>query len=58
MDISKMFEIVEENDIRLNVTVEDKKVFEVKTSDKNIDINILDAERVKSLIKELRKWKN
>ncbi len=58
MDISKMFEIVEENDIRLNVTVEDKKVFEVKTNDKNIDINILDAERVKSLIKELRKWKN
>jgi hypothetical protein len=58
MDISKMFEIVEENDIRLNVVVEDKKVFEVKTNDKNIEINILDAERVKSLIKELRKWKS
>jgi len=57
MDLEKILEVFEQNDVKFNVLVENKKILEIRPKGKNIDIEIFNIEDAKKLIKGL-KWKD
>lgn len=57
MDAAKIIESLEKNNIKLHLVVQDKKILEVRAKDKSIDVEILDFEGVKNLIKEAKAWR-
>lgn len=56
MDLFKALEFFMERNLRVSLSLGEKKVFEVKASDGNIDLEIKDSEAAKDLIQELRRW--
>jgi hypothetical protein len=55
MDIIRLLEVLENSGARINLLIEGKRIFEIRTKDKSIDVEISDLERFKTLVKELRK---
>ncbi len=58
MDLDRIIDFLEKGDIGLTISVEDADVLEVKVKDKNVDLNILDMDRVGKLKEEFKKWKD
>ncbi len=56
MDLEKILEVFEQSNVKFNVLVENRKIFEIRPKGKNIDIQIFSVEDAKKLIKEL--WKD
>ena len=54
MDLEKILEAFEQNNVKFNVFVENKKILEIRPKGKNIDIEIFSIEEAKKLIKELK----
>jgi hypothetical protein len=57
MDLEKILEVFERNNIKFNILVENKKILEIRPNGKNIDIEIFNIEDAKKLIKGL-KWRD
>ncbi|MDI6654653.1 MAG: hypothetical protein QME59_02050 [Candidatus Hydrothermarchaeota archaeon] len=57
MDLEKILEVFERNNIKFNILVENKKILEIRPKGKNIDIEIFNIEDAKKLIKGL-KWRD
>jgi|GEM_PF-3027667 hypothetical protein len=55
MDLIKLLEIAEDRELNINLIVEGNKIFEVRAKDRNIDIEIVDPEAFKNILKELRR---
>ncbi|MFH1774541.1 MAG: hypothetical protein ABH874_06245 [Methanobacteriota archaeon] len=57
MDLEKILEVFERNNIKFNIFVENKKILEIRPNGKNIDVEIFNIEDAKKLIKGL-KWRD
>jgi hypothetical protein len=55
MDLLKFIEIIEKKELEINITLEGKRILDIKAKNKNIDIEIFDSEGFKNLVRELRK---
>jgi hypothetical protein len=54
MDLAKVLQILEKNELKVNLVLEGRKIFEIRAKGKEIDLDILNIEDFKNLIKEIR----
>lgn len=57
MDLTSWISFLDQNKVGLHLEVEGAKVLEVRPNGKNVDIEIYDLTRLKSLREEVKKWR-
>lgn len=57
MDFDKIMKFLEIGDVGLTISVEDTDILDVRVKEKNVDLNILDMDKLEMLKEELKKWK-
>ena len=58
MDIIKAIEFLENSDIGMTISVEDADVLKVKMNGKDVDVDILDMDKISKLKEDFKKWKD
>jgi hypothetical protein len=57
MDLLNALEFFLDRNLRVSVSMGEKELLEIRTRDRNIDLEIKDAEATKDLLQELRRWR-
>ena len=57
MDLTSWISFLEQNKVGLHLDVAGAKVLEVRPNGKNVDVEIYDLTRLKSLREEVKKWR-
>lgn len=55
MELFKLLELMDERDMHVDFFAGKKKIFKVSAKSKNINIEIVDADEFKKIIKEIKK---
>ncbi len=57
MDIAAFIYFLEQKDVGIKLEMQGERIAEIRPNGKNIDIEIHDIDRFKSLLEGLKKWK-
>ncbi|MFQ5888209.1 MAG: hypothetical protein ACE5HY_05885 [Candidatus Hydrothermarchaeales archaeon] len=57
MEFDKVMKFLELGDVGLTISVEDTDVLDVRVKEKNVDLNILDMDKLEMLKEEFKKWR-